>query len=144
MDTILLLSIFLVFITAFVGSFIQRRKRDRVLADLEGFHANQERRQREVARTANPGLFLRWARNLKNFLNTFRDAINESLGMFLTRMKGTSTSILFRTQDERLQKQHDTWARKVGRLPPPDSDFDPEEIKTNQSNLLDDLDRKGY
>ncbi len=34
MDTILLLSIFLVFITALLGAFIQRRKRDRVLADV--------------------------------------------------------------------------------------------------------------
>jgi hypothetical protein len=43
-------------------------------------------------------------RRMQNFLNTFRDAINESMGMFLTRMKGTSSMSLFRTQDERLKK----------------------------------------
>ncbi len=172
MDTVLLLSIFLVFLTALIGSFIQRRKRDRVLADLHGFHttvklksgkliwgrmrvfpnglelvysqlrnpevgmvtegrgdssfilfrddmddiealyryhvelspANRERRLKEVARSTDPGPRHRAARHLWNFLNTFRDAINESLGMFLTRMKGTATSILFRTQDTQLKR----------------------------------------
>ena len=33
MDTILLLSIFLVFMTTLVGSFMQRRKCDKLLAD---------------------------------------------------------------------------------------------------------------
>ena len=167
MDTILLLSIFLVFLTALVGAFIQRRKRDRVLADLQGFHttaklndgtlvwgraeifpngiefiysrpylnkhghnvtsyilfkdaigsiqalyryhteltvANQDIRIEEVERAANPGLLQRSSRNLRNFLNTFRDAINESMGMFLSRMKSASASMLFQTQDEQLKK----------------------------------------
>ncbi len=167
MDTILLLSIFLVFMTALVGSFMQRRKCDKVLADLQGFHAvarmqsdekiwgkmevypnglelvyaqpfqnhrghlttsyimfrygieqiqslyrfhgeltpeNQQRREKEVERTHSPGMFRIVLRRMQNFLNTFRDAINESMGMFLTRMKGTSSMSLFRTQDERLKK----------------------------------------
>ncbi len=167
MDTILLLSIFLVFITALVGSFLQRRKRDKVLADLQGFHAvvrmlnderiwgqmevypnglelvyaqafqnhrgnlatsyilfrdsieqvqslyrfhseltpeNQQRRQKEIQRTHSPGLIRILMRRVQNFLNTFRDAINESMGMLLTRMKGTSSMSLFRTQDDRLKK----------------------------------------
>jgi hypothetical protein len=166
-DTILLLSIFLVFITALVGSFIQRRKRDKVLADLQGFHAvarmqnderiwgqmevypnglelvyaqpfqnhrghlttsfilfrdgidqvqslyrfhseltpeNQLRREKEIELTHNPGMLRIALRRVKNFLNTFRDAINESMGMLLTRMKGTSSMSLFRTQDDRLKK----------------------------------------
>lgn len=167
MDTILILSIFLVFFTALIGSFVQRRKRDRVLADLDGFHTsvklkddtqiwgrmsvfpnglelvyarpyknhrghintsyilfrdsmdsiaaiyryhselspvNQKLRLQEVRRISKPGLWRRFYRHLFNFFNTFRDAINESMGMLLTRMKGTSTSILFKTQDERLRK----------------------------------------
>lgn len=167
MDTILLLSIFLVFMTALVGSFLQRRKRDRVLADLQDFHAvarmqnneriwgkmavyanglelvyaqpfqnhrghlttsyimfrdtieqveslyrfhgeltpdNQRRREKEIRITRHPGMLRILLRRLQNFLNTFRDAINESMGMLLTRMKGTSSMSLFRTQDERLKK----------------------------------------
>ena len=37
MDTILIISIFLVFITALVGSYLQHKKRDRVLVELQGF-----------------------------------------------------------------------------------------------------------
>lgn len=167
MDTILLLSIFLVFITALIGSFLQRRRRDKVLADLQGFHAvarmqdneriwgqmevypnglelvfaqpyqnhrgnlatsyilfrdsiekvqslyrfhseltpeNQQRRQKEIQLTHSPGLMRILLRRVQNFLNTFRDAINESMGMLLTRMKGTSSMSLFRTQNDRLKK----------------------------------------
>jgi small nuclear ribonucleoprotein (snRNP)-like protein len=167
MDTILLLSIFLVFASALVGAFVQRRKRDRVLTDLDEFHVtarlkdgtlvwgraiiypngielvysrpyqsqgghintsfimfkdavenilalyryhtelsadNQVRRRKEVRRATRPGLLLRSARHLRNFINTFRDAINESMGMLLTRMKGAGASMLFTTQEERLKK----------------------------------------
>ncbi|MEE9492853.1 MAG: hypothetical protein V3W04_05685 [Gammaproteobacteria bacterium] len=37
MDNILILSIFLVFITALAGSFFQHRKRDRVLTEFQGY-----------------------------------------------------------------------------------------------------------
>jgi hypothetical protein len=37
MDNILILSIFLVFITALVGSFFQHRKRDRVLTEFQDY-----------------------------------------------------------------------------------------------------------
>lgn len=167
MDTILLLSIFLVFLTALIGSFMQRRKRDKVLGELQGFHAvarmqnderiwgrmevypnglelvyaqpfqnhrgnlaasyiffrdslehlqslyrfhseltpeNQRRRQKEIQRTHSPGVIRIMLRKTQNFFNTFRDAINESMGMLLTRMKGTSSMSLFRTQDDRLKK----------------------------------------
>lgn len=167
MDTILLLSIFLVFATALVGGFMQQRRRDRVLVNLQDFHAtarlqdgsriwgcmkiypsglelvyakpfrnhrgnvatsyimfrdgveqidsiyrfqneltpeNQRRRCQEIEQTRNPGLIRILLRRVRNFLNTFRDAINESMGMLLTRMKGTSSMALFQTQDERLKK----------------------------------------
>jgi hypothetical protein len=167
MDTILLLSIFLVFITALLGAFIQRRKRDRVLADLQGFHTtaklvdgtlvwgraeifpngleliysrpyinkrghtitsyilfkdaidsiqtlyrfhteltatNQAYRIEEVKRVTHPGPLRRSGRHLRNFFNTFRDAINESMGMFLSRMKSANASMLFKTQDAQLKK----------------------------------------
>ncbi len=167
MDTILLLSIFLVFITALVGGYLQRRRRDKVLADLQDFHAvtrmrdnskiwgrievyanglellyakpfqnhrgnlttsyimfrnsieqvlaiyrfhtelspeNQQRRWKEIEQTRNPGAFRIALRHTGNFLNTFRDAINESMGMLLTRMKGTSSMSMLQSQDERLKK----------------------------------------
>lgn len=167
MDTILLLSIFLVFATALIGGFMQQRRRDRVLINLQDYHAtvrlqdgsriwgcmkiypgglemvyakpyqnhrgniatsfimfrdgveqidsiyrfqneltpeNQRRRCEEIEHTRNPGLIRILLRRVRNFLNTFRDAINESMGMLLTRMKGTSSMALFQTQDERLKK----------------------------------------
>lgn len=167
MDNILLLSILLVFLAAIMGSFVQRWRKDRVLSDLQGFHAtlrlqggkrvwgrmnvfpnglelvfarpylnrrdlklysyilfkqsiddveaifryhdelspeNQSLREDEVKKTANNGWFRRLVRRIRNFINTFRDAINESLGLFLTRMKGTSGSVLMKTQDERIKK----------------------------------------
>ncbi len=167
MDTILLLGIFLVFITALVGGYLQRRRRDQVLAELQDFHAvvrmrdnsriwgrmevyanglellyakpfrnhrgnlttsyimfrnsieqvlaiyrfhselspkNQQRRWKEIEHTRNPGLLRLALRHTRNFLNTFRDAINESMGMLLTRMKGTSSMSLLHSQDERLKK----------------------------------------
>ena len=157
MDNILLLSVLLVFAAALIGSLVQRRRRDRVLVDLHGFHVtaqmkdgstvwgrlkvypsgvefvytrpfknhrgnlgtsyilfkdsidkvqqlyrfhdelspeNQLRRQKEVRQTSENTLPRRGMRSLRNFINTFRDAINESLGLFLTRMKGISSSIL--------------------------------------------------
>jgi hypothetical protein len=177
MDTILLLSIFLVFITALLGAFINRRKCDRVLTDLQGFHttakltdgtlvwgraeifpngieliysrpyinkrghavtsyilfkeaidsiqtlyryhteltaANQVSRIEEVERAANPDLLQRSSRHTRNFLNTFRDAINESMNMFLSRMKGASSSMLFRTQDAQLKKMSTSVLGAVG------------------------------
>jgi hypothetical protein len=167
LDTLLLLSIFLVFASALVGAFVQRRKRDRVLIDLDEFHVtarlkdgtliwgraiifsngielvysrpyrsqgghintsfimfkdavenilalyryhtelssgNQVRRREEVRQATHPRLLRRSARHLRNFINTFRDAINESMGMLLTRMKGVGSSMLFTTQEERLKQ----------------------------------------
>jgi hypothetical protein len=66
--------------------------------------ANQIRRKLKVKRTANPGILRRFARHMRNFINTFRDAINESMGLLLNRMKGSTSSVLFKTQDERLKK----------------------------------------
>lgn len=166
-DTVLLLSIFLVFATALIGGFMQQRHRDRVLANLQGFHTtvrlldgnliwgcmkiyangielqyarpfrnrrgnlatsyimfrdsieqidsiyrfqneltpeNRQRRAEEIEQTRNPDFLRVLLRRFRNLLNTFRDAINESMGMLLTRMKGTSSLTLFQTQDERLKK----------------------------------------
>ena len=167
MDSVLAISISLVFLTALAGIFVKRRKRDRVLADLQGFYVtlrlrdgdeiwgkaeiyptgiefvytqpyvsraghlnssyilfqqdfnqvsalyryhdelsptNQERRLLEISRADNPGLIRRNLRHLRNFLATFRDAINESFGIYLSRMKASTSSMVLRTQDEHLKK----------------------------------------
>ena len=82
------------------------------MAEIEGLFRvhgeltqdNQQRREKEIEKTRNPGMVRVLSRRTQNFMNTFRDAINESMGMLLTRMKGTSSLSVFKTQDERLKK----------------------------------------
>jgi hypothetical protein len=53
----------------------------------------QELRRREIERASHPSSARRLGRHLRNFLNTFRDAFQQSLGFSLTRLKA-STAIL--------------------------------------------------
>jgi len=81
---------------------------DRVLV-LYRFHdelspANQLRRGAELRRNARPGLLRRSARHLRNFVNTFRDAINDSLGLPLARAKGGGSQVVPHGQDKRPQQ----------------------------------------
>ena len=63
---------------------------------------NQRKRLIEVDQVINR----RWSaivyRQTINFINTFRDAINESMGLLMSRMKGASS--ILGSQDARLQK----------------------------------------
>ncbi len=151
LDNLLVLSILLVFLTAVVGTFARRRRKDRVLRDIDDFDITLKRKAKApvwgrakvfsngiefvfkepyVNRRSNSatsfllykqeyqeveGLFRyhddlseskqserrssvnavinkRWyvvlGRAVSNFLNTFRDAINESMGLLLTRVRG--------------------------------------------------------
>lgn len=152
MDSVLLISISLIFITALFSNILKRRKRDRVLREMQGFHItmqlhgddqvwgktriyanglefiytdshrnsygdlttsyiiqedelakvwaffryhnelssnNQLRREKEVRQTINPHWLRRFFRHSRNIMNAFNDAINEALGVFLSRFKGS-------------------------------------------------------
>ncbi len=66
--------------------------------------ANKEKRQLEILRTYHPGLHRQLARAMRSFLNTFRDALNESIGFVISSVKGKGTSTIIDTQDQRLTK----------------------------------------
>jgi hypothetical protein len=70
--------------------------------------SNQARRLKEIRRTYHPNVFRRFGRWFRNFLNTFRDAINESMGLVMARMKAGSQSTVMQTQDQRLNQMGKT------------------------------------
>ena len=153
LDNLLILSILLVFLTAIIGTFARRRRKDRVLRDIDDFDITLKRKgkaavwgrakvfsngieflfkqpyknrrnnsatsfllykqeyqeveglfrfhddltedkQKVRRRSVNAVISKRWylvfGRLISNFLNTFRDAINESMGLLLTRVRGQS------------------------------------------------------
>lgn len=65
---------------------------------------NQERRKEEVEGTINPSIYSHSKRTIRNLVNAFNDAINEALGVFISRMKGHSSAVA----------QQDTYLKKVG------------------------------
>lgn len=65
---------------------------------------NQERRKEEVEDTIHPGIYSRSKRTIRNLVNAFNDAINEALGVFISRMKGHSSAVA----------QQDAYLKKVG------------------------------
>lgn len=66
--------------------------------------ANKKERELEILRTYHPGLHRQLARLLRSFLNTFRDALNESIGFVISSVKEKGTSTVVQTQDKRLTK----------------------------------------
>ena len=64
---------------------------------------NQQRRKSEVENTIHPSIWSRIKRSARNLLNAFNDAINEALGVFLNRLKGTGSSVV-QHQDQYLKK----------------------------------------
>lgn len=62
----------------------------------------QETRLRQIRRTTRRGLVPRLWRKLRNFVNTFRDAFNQSLGVLMSQAKKSSQSTVLGTQDGRL------------------------------------------
>jgi hypothetical protein len=66
---------------------------------------NQVARRKEIDRTYHPNLMRRTRRWLRNFLNTFRDAFNQSLGAYLSyAKKDKNASQVIKTQDKQLAK----------------------------------------
>ncbi len=66
---------------------------------------NQRKRLVEVDRVINRSWSAIVLRQSINFINTFRDAINESMGLLMSRMKGASGSAsILGSQDARLKK----------------------------------------
>lgn len=65
----------------------------------------QERRLTEIRRTHHPNFFRRSRRGLRNFINIFRDAFGQSIGLAVSQMKkvGTTSAVL-QTQDTRLSQ----------------------------------------
>ncbi len=64
---------------------------------------NQQRRKKEVENTIHPGFYSRAKRTSRNLLNAFNDAINEALGVFLNRLKGSGSAVV-QNQDQYLKK----------------------------------------
>ncbi|MEE9351602.1 MAG: hypothetical protein V3U78_05030 [Thiotrichaceae bacterium] len=64
---------------------------------------NQERRKLEVENTIHPDIMSRIKRTSRNLLNAFNDAINEALGVFLNRLKGSGSAVA-QHQDQYLKK----------------------------------------
>lgn len=64
--------------------------------------AKQRRREGEVEIAYRPALDQQLIRSLRNFVNTFRDAINESIGFVVSRAKQTTRSAVLQTQDTRI------------------------------------------
>ena len=65
---------------------------------------NQQRRKDEVRSTIYPSIFSRAKRTTRNLVNAFQDAINEALGVFLTRIKGSSHAAMISNQDQYIKK----------------------------------------
>lgn len=67
------------------------------------------RRRCEIRRTYHPNFIRRLRRRLRNFVNTFRDAFNQSIGVAVAQMKKTSAaSPVVQTQDARLTQMGQT------------------------------------
>jgi hypothetical protein len=68
----------------------------------------QRARLSEIEKSYHPGPVRRLKRAFRNFINTFRDAINQSLGLTLTKLKTTSQVSLLKTQDARIAQMGET------------------------------------
>lgn len=64
----------------------------------------QAQRQRAIERAYHPALHQQLWRALRNFFNTFRDAVSEAVGFAISRFKQVSSSQVVQTQDTRLTK----------------------------------------
>ncbi len=65
---------------------------------------NQKRRLKEIERTKHPGIFRRLGRSLRNFMVSFREAIDESIGLLLSRVQKKASTSLLKGQDDYLKK----------------------------------------
>lgn len=65
---------------------------------------NQKRRLEEVESAKDPGFFQRLSRYMTNFLSAFHDAIDESLGILINRVKSTSSNLVLKSHDKKLKQ----------------------------------------
>jgi len=65
---------------------------------------HQTRRLAEIEKAKNPGLMSRVKRSLRNFLVAFREAIDESIGLLLSRVQKKAGSSLLKGQEGYLKK----------------------------------------
>lgn len=63
----------------------------------------QRQREREVARSWNPGFFSRWSRRCWNVLSMFRDACIEAMGAVVAQMKKRSGGAVMTQQGGRIE-----------------------------------------
>jgi hypothetical protein len=63
---------------------------------------------------AEPGLPTRWWRRLRNFINTFRDAIVKSFGLAMSQAQKTSRSVLIRSGGQDITQVGATIIGEVG------------------------------
>ena len=64
---------------------------------------NQQRRLEEIERTKNPSVIRQVKRSVRNFMVAFREAIDESIGLLMSRVQKKSSSLL-QGQDDYLKK----------------------------------------
>ncbi len=65
---------------------------------------NQKRRLKEIKRTKHPGIFRRMKRSLRNFMVSFREAIDESIGLLLSRVQKKASTAFLKGQEDYLKK----------------------------------------
>ena len=71
-------------------------------------------RNEEIKDTCTPSLWRGARRRLNIFFNNFNDAIGEALSVFLTRMKGGKSGMIFNTQGDYLKKMGTTALSAMG------------------------------
>ncbi len=71
-------------------------------------------RKQELASTCKPHFWIRLKRRLIVFFHTFNDAIGEALNVFLARMKGGNSGMVFNTQSDYLKKMGTTALSVIG------------------------------
>ncbi|HID82971.1 MAG TPA: hypothetical protein EYH06_01980 [Chromatiales bacterium] len=65
---------------------------------------NQQRRLMEIEQIKHPSLFRRIKRSARNFMVAFREAIDESIGLLMSRVQKKASTALLKGQDDYLKK----------------------------------------
>ncbi len=65
---------------------------------------NQKRRLKEIKRIKNPSIVRRIKRSIRNFMVAFREAIDESIGLLMSRVQKKASSTLLEGQGNYLKK----------------------------------------
>ena len=65
---------------------------------------NQQRRLKEIEKAKHPGLFSRLQRGIRNFMVAFREAIDESIGLLMSRVQKKASTSMLKGQGDYLKK----------------------------------------